>query len=512
MSQSMSGPPPPHGAAQDSPDWSIELAPFEKGKLKVILDISNKCNLRCRMCHFSFDEIYYRPAQHMRPEMFERVAESTMPLAHTVILSAANEPLMSPWFVEILEICARYRPPNLLFLTNAQRLNQKVADAIIRCGVTQVQISADGATKETYEYIRRGAKFEQLVENLKYLTRQKRLLGRTSPLLQFNLVLMQSNLEELPLFVDLAEEVGVEWIAARHLLVMKGLDMENESLVSDRARANHCFEKFFQRVDRSGTVTVIEFPDFFDGYQMTSAQTGTSEQPAGLPAAASKSAAVPFGYLDLPTENDACAANAIQFMGWALDDLAVTRISVEREPFPQEDSQMINGRGQIEIGDARILNGSRPDVAQAFPHHPHNCRAGWSFELRREMISQKETFTTAIHIVAHNKAGRFAEIGKRQVLFSANPFVAKPYLFCARPFDSLFVDAKGDVNPYPDCRPKKPFGSLTEEGRSIRDIWFGEEFRELRRRIVNRDPPPMCLTCAHFINRNVDDREYFVPR
>ena len=501
----MFGTPPAQRADQDSPDWSIELAPFEKHKLKVILDISNKCNLRCRMCHFSFDEIYHRPAQHMRPEMFERIAESVLPLAHTVILSAGNEPLMSPWFVEILEICSRYRPPNLLFLTNGQRLDERIADAIIRCGVTQVQISADGATNGTYEYIRRGAKFEQLVENLKYLTRQKRLVGRTLPLLQFNIVLMQSNLEELPLFVDLAEEVGVEWIAARHLLVMEGLNMEHESLASDRERSNRCFEKFFQRVDHSETVTVIEFPDFFDGYQMTNARTATS-------AAGRSGTAVPFGYLDLPAENEARATNAIQFVGWALDDIGVTRVSVEREPFPQDESELINIRGQVEIGDAKILNGSRPDVARAFPHHPWNCRAGWSFELRREMISQQDTFEAAIHVVAHNEAGRSAEIGKRQVSFSADPFAAKPYLFCARPFDSLFIDAKGDVNPYPDCRPVKPFGSVAEEGRSIRDIWFGKEFRELRQRIVDRDPLPMCLTCAHFINRNVDDREYFVPR
>src|SRR5205085_5171942 len=271
-----------------------------------------------------------------------------------------NEPLMSPWFVEILEICARYRPPNLLFLTNGQRLNEKIADAIIQCGATQVQISADGATKETYEYIRRGAKFEQLVENLKYLTRQKQRLGRTSPLLQFNIVLMQSNLEELPKFVDLAEEVGVEWIAARHLLVVKGLDMEHESLASDRERANHCFEKFFQRVERSETVTVIEFPDFFDGYQ-----------PAAL-CAATSSTAVPFGYLDLPAEDGARAINAIQFVGWALDDVRVSRVSVEREPFLQDAPELTNSRGRIEVGDAKMLNGSRPDVARAYPRHPRN--------------------------------------------------------------------------------------------------------------------------------------------
>jgi sulfatase maturation enzyme AslB (radical SAM superfamily) len=508
----MFGRPPADGAAEASPDWSTELAPFEKHKLKVILDISNKCNLRCRMCHFSFDEMFYRPTQHMRPEMFASVAESVLPLAHTVVLSAANEPLMSPWFVEILEICSRYHPPNLFFLTNAQLLDEKIADAVIRYGVTQVQISADGATKQTYEYIRRGAKFERLVENLKNLSRQKRLRGRTSPLLQFNIVLMQSNVEELPQFVDLAEEVGVEWIAARHLLVMNGLGMEDESLATDKERANHCFEKFFQRVDRSETVTVIAFPDFFDGYQMTSGRTATAEEPACGPAAARTSAAAPFGYVDSPAENDARAINAIEFAGWALDDVGVTRVSVEREPFLEDSPEWINSRGQVEIGDARILNGSRPDVAQAFPNHPGNCRAGWSFELRRELISQADAFETAIHIVAHNEAGQSAEIGKRQVSFSAHPVGAKPYLFCARPFDSLFINAKGDVNPYPDCGPPRPFGSLTEEGRSIRDIWFGKEFSELRQRIINRDPPPMCLTCGHFINRNVDDPDYFVPR
>ena len=119
---------------------------------------------------------------------------------------------------------------------------------------------------------------------------------------------------------------------------------------------------------------------------------------------------------------------------------------------------------------------------------------------------------TTIHVVAHNAAGRSAEIGARRVLFLSDSFAAKPYLFCARPFDSVFIDAKGDINPYPGCRPVKPFGSVVETGRSIRDIWFGKEFTELRQRIVDRDPPPMCQTCAHFINRNVDNRAYFVPR
>ena len=518
---------PPEGALGD---WAAELAPFTKGKLKVIVDVSNKCNLRCRMCHFSFDDVFYRPAQHMPPAMFAPMAESLLPLAHTLILSAGNEPLVSPWFTDILRVCAQYHVPNLLFLSNAQLLNERIAETILECGVTQVQISADGSTRATYEYIRRGASFERLLHNLKYLAARKKALGRTLPLLQFNVVLMQKNLEELENFVDLAEAVGVEWIAARHLLAMHGLNMESESLAADRERANHYFARFLRRVNRSKTVTVIEFPDFFDNYQMdpemkvppasfdladdaispppTPADSITEHtkcvvEPNGM--------AVPFGYVDLPAESETQANNAIQFVGWALDEAGITRVTIEREPFPWDASESCNPRGLIEIGEAKIVNGSRPDVVRAFPNYANNYRAGWTYELRSESVSQKRHLRTVVHIIAHNISDQWAEIGRRTVWFS-NDETAKPYLFCARPFDSIYIDAKGDINPYPDCRPVKPFGSLATGEASIRDIWFGKEFRELRQRIIDRDPPPMCLTCAHFINRKVDDPEYFIPR
>lgn len=68
------------------------------------------------------------------------------------------------------------------------------------------------------------------------------------------------------------------------------------------------------------------------------------------------------------------------------------------------------------------------------------------------------------------------------------------------------------LSAYPDCRPEKPFGSLLEPGESLESIWFGPAFTQLRQRIIDREPPPMCLTCAHFINRNVDDPGYFEVR
>jgi hypothetical protein len=210
-----------------------------------------------------------------------------------------------------------------------------------------------------------------------------------------------------------------------------------------------------------------------------------------------KLAALPFGSVDLPKAKEIVANNAIQFAGWALDRIGVDRVTIER--------------GSSQIGQARILNGSRPDVAEIFPRYPHLFRAGWIFELRREMLLPDPGAWAAIHFVAHSVDGRRAEIGQRVLSFSPCE-TAKPYLFCSRPFDSLFIDSRGDIRPYPDCRPEQPYGSMAGEDASLQDIWFGESFRTLRQQIIDRDPPSMCLNCAHFINRNVDDPDYFVSR
>lgn len=507
------------------------------------------------------------------------------------------------------------------------------------------------------------------------------------------MVLMQRNLEELHRYVDLAEDLGVECIAARHLLCVAGLGMEAESLARDRERADFHFRRFFERVSRSHSVTISTFPDFFQetspaadtsavaalSHDLTTgaqvrcdatpgveehktdasgssggvvAPPGTSPAPADflsadeadvdgtttLVADPPNSAApfgsfdvpvvseplvgdsvvlagwaldaveveevtieraafasdlasdlncrglvhlgraafvegvrpdvaavytgtagadragwwynlereaissqpwvdvtvyavarnlhgvsvqlgqrtisfgsVPFGSFDQPAEFASTVNNAVQLDGWALDRTRVSRVTIEREPLPHDDVAALNERGLVEVGSAKILNGARPDVARAFPWCSDKSRAGWLFELRHALISDDVPCDAVVWAVAHNAAGSWSRIGRRNITFAQGE-AARPYIFCSRPFDSVMVDSSGNVSPYPDCRVLAPFGSMADEGAKFDQIWFGKQFTELRQRIIDRDPPPMCLTCAHFINRNVDDGEYFKPR
>ena len=74
--------------------------------LTLLLDITDRCNLRCVMCHFSNrDRIRFPPFHlagdgdgNMPVALFEKIAAEFFPRARRVALGCAAEPLMHPRF------------------------------------------------------------------------------------------------------------------------------------------------------------------------------------------------------------------------------------------------------------------------------------------------------------------------------------------------------------------------------------------------------------------------------
>ena len=91
--------------------------------------------------------------------------------------------------------------------TNASLLHlQENYKKLIDSGVNEVQISIDGASKETFEKIRRGSRFERVIENCKLINgycAQRNLL-RT----RMWIVVQKDNVHEFLDFVDLGHTLG----------------------------------------------------------------------------------------------------------------------------------------------------------------------------------------------------------------------------------------------------------------------------------------------------------------
>ena len=231
------------------------------------LDIVNRCNIRCIMCYHSLPETRVRVV-FLDPSMFREAAESILPHASHLSLSLGNEPLMSPYFEEILHLAAPFKVPNVNFFTNGLLLNNEKIAAIIATGVTQVCISIDGATRSSYNAIRRGGEFRDLLSNVeKLISMRDQALSRT-PLVRFDIVMMRRNIRELPDIVHLASDIGCDQVSMRHLVSFSGLGMEKESLIHAKLLSDRMLRRALEAALEHG-IEVQSHPGYFNEPTLT---------------------------------------------------------------------------------------------------------------------------------------------------------------------------------------------------------------------------------------------------
>ena len=133
--------------------------------------------------------------------------------------SSSAEPLLNPDLPEMLRIAKHLSGGRIVasVTTNATLLDEAWAHTFVENDLDAIEISMDGATRETYEGIRRGACFETVVENVRRLTAMKRSLKSLKPHVSLRFVLCRDNVHEVEPFLDLADGMGVSHVVVNGL-------------------------------------------------------------------------------------------------------------------------------------------------------------------------------------------------------------------------------------------------------------------------------------------------------
>lgn len=210
----------------------------------VQLEVTTKCNLACIMC--ARDKYHGRGA-NLPNDVLELFFQQILPTTQDVIVSSFGEPLLYPRIGELFGQIDPESGLELGFFTNVLLLDEAMCRRIIESGVAYMNCSIDGASKETYEAIRKGGKWEDLIEKLELFRRIKAEYKTHNPRMNLCVVGSTLNVNETAEFVDLAKKYGFDSVKYNPNMYVDDEDMDYLSLVHEQEKTVHQFKVANQR-------------------------------------------------------------------------------------------------------------------------------------------------------------------------------------------------------------------------------------------------------------------------
>jgi molybdenum cofactor biosynthesis enzyme MoaA len=179
--------------------------------LRLEFNIHNSCNLQCIMCHGLASSAIRTRREGLAPldnPYDEAFVEQLTPYLPYVVEAdfMGGEPFLIPTYTMLWEQIARRNPlMKVCILTNGTILDDRTRN-LLEGFNSWIHVSIDSVFKDTYETIRRGASFEQVMQNCDYYLD---LMERRGFPLIFRYCPMRLNWSEIPDAVRYCNERGI---------------------------------------------------------------------------------------------------------------------------------------------------------------------------------------------------------------------------------------------------------------------------------------------------------------
>ena len=174
------------------------------------LAIDDSCNLRCPSCRKNM--IFHREgsAYNLGIRLADRINDWLREVRHPVRvhIGSDGDPFASHVYRHFMAQTPKTNNITYSMLTNGllfREFHGQVPKVITN--LKELGVSIDGATKQTYEKLRLGGRWEKIVEGLECMAEQKQRHG-----FRFNLhfVVQRDNYHEMEKIIDLGEQYGAD--------------------------------------------------------------------------------------------------------------------------------------------------------------------------------------------------------------------------------------------------------------------------------------------------------------
>lgn len=151
----------------------------------VDIEVCSACNMRCPMC-FTVTQQFKENVNLtvMEFDLFKKIVDECVEHgAFSIRLSWRGEPTLNPHFVDMARYAKTRGIKEVSSLTNALKLTPAMFEELVDIQMDWLTISFDGMG-ETYNRIRKPAKFEDQVEKIRKFHEIKKRVGSKKPVVK----------------------------------------------------------------------------------------------------------------------------------------------------------------------------------------------------------------------------------------------------------------------------------------------------------------------------------------
>lgn len=187
----------------------LRAKPYHRGNpVKIGVEPTTSCNLRCPEC-ISGLRAFTRPTGMLDMRTFRKVIDETCNDLIYLLMYFQGEPYLNPDFLEMVKY-ADSKGVYTATSTNGHYLDDENARATILSGLSELVISVDGATQETYSAYRIGGELEKVRSGIRNVVKWRKHLGTKHPYIILQFLVVKPNEHELEDIRRMGKELGVD--------------------------------------------------------------------------------------------------------------------------------------------------------------------------------------------------------------------------------------------------------------------------------------------------------------
>jgi MoaA/NifB/PqqE/SkfB family radical SAM enzyme len=196
-----------------------KITPFIIGYPQVLeIEITTRCNKKCIICEHTY---WKEENRDLTFEEFKKII-SYFPKLKWVNLTGEGDAFLNKDYFKMIEYLKK-RDIFVSLVDSFDLIDENISRKIIELGVDTIYISFDAGTKETYEKIKVGCKFEKTLKNIKTLLLLKEKMNSPIPEIYFRYIINNLNLYEMTKFLEIVHSLNTKLLGPGSRVEFTGL-------------------------------------------------------------------------------------------------------------------------------------------------------------------------------------------------------------------------------------------------------------------------------------------------